>query len=343
MHECAWARLVSIRAGNTRAVPSVHDVGRGTGRQGKGRQTMEGVPGDRVPEDRVPDEPGPGDGAPATRQMCYRHQGREAAVRCTRCERPVCPDCMVSAAVGFQCPECVAGGRTRQPRTAWGGRLVQNTTLVTSSIIGVNVVVFALAAALGDRFVIPLELVSRGIYQGHLVGVAEGPGQWYRLLTAVFLHQQLAHVALNMLSLWWVGPSLERALGRTRYLALYLLAGLGGSALSFIFSGINDASLGASGAIFGLLGAIAVLVKRIGGDLRPVVAIIVLNLVFTFTWSGIDWRAHVGGLVFGSLIAFGMTHGPRERRLQTQVFTCVAAFAVVVVMVLIGMATAPTF
>lgn len=285
----------------------------------------------------------PQDGAPPTQQTCYLHPDREANVRCTRCDRPVCPQCMVSASVGFQCPPCVHGGHQggRAPRTPFGGRIVANTALVTNILIGINVVVFLFAAPLGDRFTIPLELIGRGFYHGHWVGVAEGPGQWYRLVTAVFLHQQFLHVALNMLSLWWIGPAVERALGRSRYLAVYLLSGLGGSALSFLFEGLNDSSLGASGAIFGLLGAIGVLVKRIGGDLRPIGFIIVLNLFFTFTWAAVDWRAHVGGLLFGGLLTFAMTHGPRERRNQTAVIGCVAAVAVIVILVWVGTATFP--
>ncbi|GGO86150.1 rhomboid family intramembrane serine protease [Wenjunlia tyrosinilytica] len=287
----------------------------------------------------------PQDGVPATQQTCYRHPGREANVRCTRCERPVCPECMVSASVGFQCPECVSAGSAggREPRTRYGGRVVSGTAAVTKSLIAVNLVVYLLAHFLSDKFVIPLQLVGGGYYEGHKVGVAEGPDQWYRLVTAIFTHQSLPHLALNMLSLWWIGPPVEAALGRIRFLALYVLAGLGGSALSFVFMGPGDASLGASGAIFGLLGAIGVLVKRVGGDMRPIATILVLNLVFTFAWAGIDWRAHIGGLVFGAAIAFGMTHGPRERRTQTQVVTCALAVAAIVAMVCIGVADFPAF
>lgn len=289
--------------------------------------------------------------APATQQTCYRHPGREANVRCTRCDRPVCPECMITASVGFQCPECVQQGNhgARPARTPFGGRLVSNTALVTKSLIAANAVIFLLAVSLGSRFVDSLVLVGRARNDlGELIGVNEGPGQWYRLLTAVFLHQALTHVALNMLSLWWLGPPLEQALGRLRFLALYVLAGLGGSAASFALGAYSvldsspyQASLGASGAIFGLLGAVGVLVKRIGGDMRPIVIVLVLNLVFTFSWSRIDWRAHLGGLVFGALIAYGMVHAPQRQRTQVQVLTCVAAFVLVVLLVWIGSVRIP--
>lgn len=278
------------------------------------------------------------DGAPATEQTCYRHPGREANVRCTRCERPVCPECMVSASVGFQCPACVADGHqgVREARSAFGGRLTSNTALVTKILIGLNLAVFLLVTALGSRLVDELDMFGHAMLDGELAGVATGPGQWYRLLTAVFLHQAVLHLGLNMLSLWWLGPPLEAALGRWRFIALYILSGLGGSALSFLLAAPNQPSLGASGAIFGLFGAIAVLVKKVGGDMKPLGVILALNLVFTFLGPNIDWRAHVGGLVFGALIAFGMIHAPRGNRTRYQVLTCVGAFALIVVLVWMG-------
>lgn len=278
------------------------------------------------------------DGASVTQQSCYRHPGREANVRCTRCERPVCPECMISASVGFQCPECVREGNqeTRQPRTRFGGRLVSNTAVVTKTLIGVNAVVFLLVSW-RPQFLDSLVLVGRAIDEhGGLIGVEAGPQQWYRLGTAVFLHQAVTHIALNMLSLWWLGPSLEEALGRLRFLALYLLAGLGGSAVSFLLAPPGQSSLGASGAIFGLLGAVGVLVRRIGGNMRPIIIVLVLNLVFTFAVPGIDWRAHLGGLFFGALVAFGMVHAPRHRRNLVQALTCAGTFLLIAVLVWIG-------
>jgi membrane associated rhomboid family serine protease len=269
---------------------------------------------------------------------CYQHQERETGVRCSRCERPICPQCMIAASVGFHCPECVAQDRRpmARPRTLAGGAAAANPRLITMILIGVNAVVFLLVQADGNPLVNDLGLVPKTFdpYVGHTVGVAVG--QWYRLLTAVFLHQQLVHIGLNMLSLWWIGPSVEVALGKIRYLALYLLSGLGGSALSFLLAPANEMGLGASGAIFGLLGAMFVLMRRLRLDVRPVVILIALNLLFTFTIPDIDWRAHVGGLVTGTAITYAMVYAPRERRALAQWSACAVALAVIIGIVALG-------
>jgi membrane associated rhomboid family serine protease len=251
---------------------------------------------------------------------CYRHPGRETGIRCSRCDRPICPDCMVSASVGFHCPECVSEGRRTAPpppRTIAGGALTANPRLVTIILIAINVAVFIAEQLNGS-----LEL------DYGLIGPAIAHGQWYRLVTAMFLHEGPTHIGLNMLSLWWIGPSVEAALGRARYLTLYMLSGFGGSALSFLLSPANTLGLGASGAIFGLLGALFILVRRVRGDMRPIVILIVLNLVFSFAVANIDWRAHVGGLVTGVVIAIGMVYAPRQRRALVQWGTCAAMFVV---------------
>lgn len=179
-----------------------------------------------------------------------------------------------------------------------------------------------------------LTLLGRATYYegGPLEGVAEG--QWYRLVTSMFLHQEVWHIAFNMLGLWWLGGPLEAALGRARYLALYLLSGLAGSALTYWLAAPNQGSLGASGAIFGLLGATAVLMRRLNYDMRPVLVLLALNLLFTFNpWGGIAWQAHVGGLIAGTLIAIAMVHAPRERRTLVQYGTCALVLVAVVLIV----------
>lgn len=277
---------------------------------------------------------------------CYRHPGRETAVRCTRCDRPICPDCMVSASVGFQCPDCVRQGSgtghspaAARPRTIAGGSVAADPRLITKILLGINLAVFVAVLA-NSALVDDLVLLGRAnfYYGGPPEGVAEG--QWYRLVTSMFLHQEVWHIAFNMLGLWWLGGPLEAALGRARFIALYMLSGLAGSALTYWLAAPNQPSLGASGAIFGLLGATAVLMRRLNYDMRPVFALLAINLIITFNpWGGIAWQAHVGGLIAGTLIAIGMVHAPRERRNLVQFGTCAAALVVVVLIVVLRTAS----
>ncbi|MEW1797005.1 rhomboid family intramembrane serine protease [Streptomyces niveus] len=273
---------------------------------------------------------------------CYRHPDRETGIRCTRCERPICTDCMISASVGFQCPNCVREGSgngmsptAARPRTIAGGTIASDPRLITKILLGLNLAVFVAVLVNEQRVVDELDLIGHAFNPeiGEVVGVADG--QWYRLFTAMFLHQAVWHIAFNMLGLWWLGGPLEAALGRVRFIALYLISGLAGSALTYLIAAPNQASLGASGAIFGLLGATVVLMRRMNYDMRPVLALLALNLLFTFTWSGIAWEAHLGGLVAGTAIAVGLVHAPRERRALVQWGTCavvlLATLAVVVI------------
>lgn len=291
---------------------------------------------EQSPEGR--ERPGAADGPPG----CHRHPGREAHIRCTRCDRPICTDCMVDASVGFQCPDCVRRGTgtghdpaAARPRTLAGGTVAADPRLVTKILLGINAAVFVAVLVKGDELVNELLLLGRATtyYGGPLEGVAEG--QWYRLVTSMFLHQEIWHVLFNMLGLWWLGGPLEAVLGRARYLALYLLSGLAGGALTYWLSAPVQGSLGASGAVFGLLGATAVLMRRLDYDMRPVFALLAVNLVITFNpWGGIAWQAHVGGLIAGTLIAVGMVHAPRERRVLVQYGTCALVLVAVIGIVL---------
>ncbi|MFI6350946.1 rhomboid family intramembrane serine protease [Streptomyces sp. NPDC050560] len=312
------------------------------GAQGaEGADGTEGARGDRARGDA----PGPAgaSGLPG----CYRHPDRETGVRCVRCERPICPDCMVSASVGFQCPECVRGGSgtghspsANQPRTLAGGTALGDPRLITKLLIVANVVMFAVIQAsshLVDDVVLigawpPKDVFPPGSYHP-TQGVAAG--EWYRLVSSMFAHQQVWHIGFNMLSLWWLGGPLEVALGRLRFITLYLLAGLAGGALTYVVASPSEASLGASGAVYGLFGATAVLVRKLRYDMRPVVVLLLINLLFTFTISGIAWQAHIGGLVAGVAIAYAMVHAPRERRRLVQWGTSGLVFAVVVAAVVI--------
>jgi membrane associated rhomboid family serine protease len=293
--------------------------------------------------DQAPGSPqGPQD-APSL-PTCYRHPDRETGIRCVRCERPICTDCMISASVGFQCPECVRNGSgtghaadASQPRTLAGGTVAADPRLVTKVLVGLNLAVFLVQLRLGDRFTDSFDLIGRALVPGlnGVQGVAEG--QWYRMFTAMFLHDSHSyfHILFNMVSLWWLGSQLESALGRARYLALYLVSGLAGSALSYLIAAQNQPSLGASGAIFGLFGATAVLMRRLHYDLRPIAALLVISLILTFGRDDIAWQAHVGGLVGGVLIGYAMVHAPRERRALIQYGTCALVLLAVVVVTLI--------
>ncbi|MGQ4429897.1 MULTISPECIES: rhomboid family intramembrane serine protease [unclassified Streptomyces] len=288
-----------------------------------------------------PEEQRPPDGQ--SLPVCYRHPDRETGIRCTRCEKPICSECMVSASVGFQCPDCVRSGSgtghaptAAQPRTLAGGTVAADPRLVTKILIGLCIAAYVVQRVVGDKFTNDFELIGRASFTGlpPYEGVAEG--QPYRLLTAMFLHASPIHIIFNMLSLWWLGGPLEAALGRARYIALYFVSGLAGSALTYLIAAQNQPSLGASGAIFGLFGATAVLMRRLNYDLRPLIAILVINLIFTFNpGMNIAWQAHIGGLVAGVITGYAMVHAPRERRALIQYGTCAVVLVVVVVLTLI--------
>ncbi|MFF4800144.1 rhomboid family intramembrane serine protease [Streptomyces sp. NPDC001351] len=295
--------------------------------------------------DQAPGSPqGPDDQGPQHAQSlpgCYRHPDRETGIRCTRCERPICPECMVNASVGFQCPECARGDSgtghspaAARPRTIAGGTVTADPRLLTKILIGINVAVF-IAVHVQPSLLDHLVLIGEWPPAPFKTTQGVADGEWYRLVTAMFTHQQLWHIAFNMLSLWWLGGPLEAALGRARYLSLYFASGLAGSALTYLLASPTQASLGASGAIFGLFGATAVLMRRLNYDMRPIIALLVINLIFTFGWSNIAWQAHIGGLVAGVITGYAMVHAPREHRALVQYGTCALVLVVVVVLTLV--------
>ena len=236
---------------------------------------------------------------------------------------------MRSASVGFQCPECVAQGAVgvRQPRTTFGGRVTDDTSRVSLTIVVINVVVFVLGLAVGER-----ELQVRfGNVGGAPGAFGVADGEYYRLLTAAFLHAGVFHILMNMFALAQLGPVLEAALGRLRFVALYVLSALGGSVLSYLLSDPRQLGVGASGAIFGLFGAYYVVVRRLGGETRSILVLLLINLVITFTVPIIDWRAHLGGLVTGAVVAAALAYAPRgPARDRLHVVACVAVLLLLV-------------
>lgn len=276
--------------------------------------------------------------APDQAPQCYRHAGKETWIRCQRCERPICPDCMREAAVGFQCPECVARGakETRTGRTAYGGRVSSNPQGTVVGLIALNVAVWLAVTATGgisSLLAQKLMLTSvgrcltqngEGWYRGAEQGVCAvyggvwqagaAEGAWWQLMTHGFVHVDLMHLALNCLALWILGPVIEEALGRTRFLALYLLATFAAGVTILWFAAPTSSTLGASGGVFGLMGALLVLFAKRRGDVRGVLLLLALNGVVTFTVPHISWQGHLGGLVGGALAAAVLIWAPRASR-----------------------------
>jgi membrane associated rhomboid family serine protease len=273
-----------------------------------------------------PTQPGePGAGAVPT---CYRHPDRETYVRCQRCERPICPDCMREASVGHQCVECVrAGSRTmRQAKAVFGGRAV-TTPVVTYALLAVNLLAYGIQLAV-PAFTSYFAMASVWVWEG----------QWYRLITGAFLHATgsfgIAHILFNMWALFVIGPELERRLGHLRFAALYLLSALGGSTASYL---LGQLAVGASGAIYGLFGALFVVSKRLGYDPRGVIWLIGINVAITFVVPNISWQGHLGGLVTGALVAAALAYAPRGSRNVFQF----AAIAVVCALLVLTVAILP--
>ncbi len=257
--------------------------------------------------------------------VCYRHPTRETYIRCVRCDRPICPECMISASVGFQCPECVARGRksVRTTRTVFGGKVHERPGLVTTSLIVTCVAVWLLQIAIPSL-------------TGHfeIFGLAVASGQWWRLVTATFLHLSIIHILFNMWGLSVLGRPLEAMLGRVRFATLYATSLIAGSTASYVFASPLGASAGASGAIFGLAGGLIVVARRMQWDFRWLVGIVALNFLLPFVVGSIDWHAHVGGFLAGLIVTAAFTYPPKPQR--------VAASAAVVVLVLgacIGLVT----
>jgi membrane associated rhomboid family serine protease len=259
---------------------------------------------------------------------CYRHPDRETWIRCQRCERPICPDCMNSAAVGFQCPHCVKEGNkgSRQGLTPYGGQRVADPRITTFVLIGINVALWLLVQASGGRtgaVLYQLALVPDFTFRpvagdGAVATAGVAHGAWWQVLTVMFTHVDPVHIGFNMLALYFLGPMLENVLGRARFLALYVVSGIAGSAAVMLLADAQGSTVGASGAIFGLMGALAVIALKVRGQAQQILVWIGLNLVFTFTVGGISWQGHIGGLLAGAVLGAAMAYAPRERRAVVQ-------------------------
>lgn len=260
---------------------------------------------------------------------------------------------MHEAAVGFQCPSCVSEGakQTRQGRTTYGGKRSGNPAATSLALIGLNVAVWVAVVATGggsSRLIALLGLRPDSVCQigqaytpallwgdcsaqggTFLPGVADGA--YWQLVTSMFLHVQIWHVAVNMLALYVLGPQIEAVLGRVRFLSLYLVSGLAGSALVYWAAGQFQVTLGASGAIYGVFGALGVIVLKVGGDLRGVAALLVINILITVSVPNISWQGHLGGFLGGAAVTALLVYAPRGRRRATVQWVGIGAVVAAVV------------
>ncbi|GAA2939311.1 rhomboid family intramembrane serine protease [Microbacterium luteolum] len=276
--------------------------------------------------------------------FCYRHPDRRSFVLCQRCLRTICPECQTQAPVGVICPECMKEqqkNRTPAQKRAqrrWGGRNSSATmTLARSGRPIVTYILLAVTSFIGLVQLIPgigREITSTLLFAAPYLypNLFALPFEPWRLLTAMFVHGGFIHLALNMLALWMLGQSLEPMLGRARFLALYLISGLGGSvAVAVIAPGTS--TVGASGAIFGLMAALLIIGRHIGANVTGLLVILGINLVYGFVFSqNIAWQAHLGGLIIGALIAFIYT---RTKRREQRIWQIVLLAAVTVLLIVV--------
>jgi membrane associated rhomboid family serine protease len=283
---------------------------------------------------------------------CYRHPGRESYIRCQRCDRSICPECMRDAAVGFQCVECVKKGSkdTRSGRTAYGGLRPTNASTTSISLIAVNLVVWvAILADQGfDGRLFNTLALGRNGYCEAFFGLTEdqcpgvyslglSDGAYWQVVTTMFTHVAVWHIAFNMFALWVLGPQLELAVGRARFLALYFLSGLAGSAVVVWAGPAYGGTHGASGAIFGLMGALLVVAYKVGGDVRGIMTWIGINAVITVLFiNNISWQGHLGGFLGGLAVAGVLVYAPRGPRRTTFQVAGLGGIALVVLAALVG-------
>jgi membrane associated rhomboid family serine protease len=266
---------------------------------------------------------------PAQDYRCYRHPDREAYISCQRCERMICPDCMRDASVGFQCPSCVAEGAksVRAPRTIAGGAVSAYDGLVTKVLIGINVVAFIAQQATDGK-------AGSVFDRGSMQSFAVADGEYWRLLTAAFLHLGVLHIAFNMYALYLFGPFAEKALGTVRFIAAYVTAAIASSVFVYWLSGTNTATVGASGAVFGLFGLVLLLLLRAKQNVSTLLVLLAINAVISLQ-GNISWQGHLGGFVAGCILGATFAYAPRERRQLVQVVVFAAIWVAMIAAVVI--------
>jgi membrane associated rhomboid family serine protease len=258
--------------------------------------------------------------------VCYRHPDRETGVACSSCGRSICPECMTPTPVGMRCPAC-SRERTRVKTV----RSLPSTPSVTMTLVAINVIVFV------AEFVTGGPLFNTGTGSGGVVlrnGWLDGPDivyhhQYWRLISAGFLHDGFLHILFNMVFLWIMGPQLEPAIGRFNFAVVYFVSLLAGSFGALLFQP-NVPTLGASGALFGVLGALMVVAYDRGisiwrSGLGP---ILVINLLFSVAVTNISIGGHLGGFVGGAVTGWLIVQLSQRRRLPAAAMACCALVAV---------------
>jgi membrane associated rhomboid family serine protease len=250
-------------------------------------------------------------------RYCYRHPDRETGLSCSDCGRPICADCATFAPVGIRCPDHAAVRRSTATRIkprpvlrAPGVALASGQAPVTRILIALNVAIYLVTVFQSHSTTPNGSIVTRFL----LFGPSVANGDWWRLVTSMFLHASILHIAFNMFALYFIGTPVEQYLGKARYLGLYFVSGLAGSAGALLQSPTTPV-LGASGAIFGILGAMLIIEWQVTGRLAGnAMTLIVINLIISFSIPNISWGGHVGGLVGGILITLAYAHwGDRGR------------------------------
>ncbi|MGH3932751.1 MAG: rhomboid family intramembrane serine protease [Pseudonocardiaceae bacterium] len=266
---------------------------------------------------------------PRPEQVCARHPDRETGLRCVRCDRPACFECLRDASVGYQCIDCVAQGvRSGRRATTIAGAQAADRSVVVPALVAINVAIFLVTVVQSGSLL--YNNAAELFRQWSLWPIATADGELWRLFTSGFLHYGPIHLAFNMIALWVLGRDLEQVLGPVRFLVLYLVSLLGGALAVFLFEAVNSQTAGASGAVFGLMGGLAVVLVRLRRSPGPALTIIALNVALSFVLPSISILGHLGGLVFGAAATAGMVYAPRERRTAVQAMTVIALLAVFV-------------
>lgn len=265
---------------------------------------------------------------------CYRHPDRESYILCQRCGRTICPECQTPAPVGFQCPECMREARASAPRTRpavvtrMRGAARGGGPIVTYSIIAVTAVIWVLQI---------LPVVGGAVTNALAYAPVLTVEQPWRMLTAALVHsdRSVVHLLFNMFTLFIFGRILEPTIGRARFGALYAISALGGSAAVLLLDPLG-AVVGASGAVFGLMGATLVIQRGLGGNATGLLILIGLNLVSGFFIPNVSWQGHLGGVIAGALVGlvYIRTRGPRRR--TAQVLLTIGVALLIVVATVIG-------